>query len=355
MNEAAAGALQDAGEDMHGRSPDTLPGLDRTRLQRYLDTRFPGLASGPLSAVLLEGGRSNLTYLVDDGVSRWVVRRPPLGHVLPTAHDMAREYRILQGLADSPVPVPRPIAMCADESVLGAPFYVMEFVRGTAYRSDSQLTSVGPARTRRIAEALVEMLVVVHGVDPAGAGLDDLGRPDGYLERQLSRFTAQLAASHSRELPCIERLARRLGKQVPTAGSSAIIHGDYRLDNVLIDEERVSAVLDWEMSTIGDPITDLALLVCYGEAARAGVFGEVGSAPGYPQAAELVHLYADAGGRDVSSLPWYLGFAYFKLAVIAEGIHHRFARGETVGSGFDLVGAAVRPLVELGQEALEQP
>ena len=352
---AATGAPHSRGEDVHGRiSPDLTPGLDGAQLHRFLDRQCPGLMAGPLSAVLLEGGRSNLSYLVDDGVSQWVVRRPPLGHVLPTAHDMPREYRILQGLADTPVPVPRPIALCPDESVIGAPFYVMEFARGTAYRSDSQLGAVGPLRTRSIAEALVDTLVVLHDVDPEAAGLSDVGRADGFLERQLRRWTSQLAASRSRELPGIERLVQRLGERVPQSSHSTIIHGDYRLENVLVDADRITAVLDWEMSTLGDPLTDLALLVCYGEAARAGVFGGVGSAPGYPTSADLVQHYADDGGRDMATLPWYLGFAFFKLAVIAEGIHLRFTRGMTVGDGFDLVGAAVHPLIELGHHALEE-
>lgn len=329
------------------------PGLNLARLREFLDMRCPGLVSGELSGTVVEGGRSNLTYVVGDGATTWVVRRPPLGHVLPTAHDMSREHRILEGLAGTRVPVPRPLALCTDDEVLGAPFYVMEFMPGTVYRSDSELAALGPERTRAIADALVDTLIQLHHVDPAEVGLAGLGRPEGFLGRQLRRWNAQLDASRSRDLPGLDALAERLAARIPAAGPPAIVHGDYRLDNTLVDAVRITAVLDWEMSTVGDPLTDVALLVGYGEAARIGV-GDVGTAAGYPSAREIVDRYACTAGRDVSALPWYLSFAFFKLAVIAEGIHYRFTRGHTVGAGFKHVGAAVAPLIRLGTDALEE-
>jgi aminoglycoside phosphotransferase (APT) family kinase protein len=329
------------------------PGLDLARLRDFLDSRCPGLVSGKLSGTVVEGGKSNLTYLVGDGAATWVVRRPPLGHVLPTAHDMPREHRILEALAGTSVPVPRPFALCTDDAVLGAPFYVMEFVPGTAYRSDSELAALGPERTRAIADALVDTLLELHHVDPAEVGVAGLGRPEGFLERQLRRWKAQLDASRSRDLSGLDALAERLAARIPASGRPAIVHGDYRLDNTLVDAGRITAVLDWEMSTVGDPLTDVALLVAYGEAARVGVAG-VGTAAGYPSAREIVDRYACAAGRDVAALPWYLGFAFFKLAVIAEGIHCRLTRGHTVGAGFEHVGASVAPLIRLGTDALEE-
>ncbi|HKS49598.1 MAG TPA: phosphotransferase family protein [Amycolatopsis sp.] len=335
-------------------SPDP-PGLDTGRLRAYLDEHVPGLVSGPLTGQVVPGGRSNLTYIVGDGRSRWVVRRPPLGHVLPTAHDMTREHRVISALAPTPVPVPEAIALCQDPDVLGAPFYVMEFVPGTPYRSDTELAGVGSERTRAIADALIDTLVDLHAVDPGSVGLADFGRPQGFLARQLRRWKKQLDASRSRDLPGIDRLHDRLATAVPASGGAAIVHGDYRLDNVLVQGTRITAVLDWEMSTLGDPLTDLALLVAYAERDKVDlkVVSNVCSAPGYPAIDQVINRYAQRSGRDVSALNWYVGLALFKLAVILEGIYYRFSQGKTVGAGFDEIGAAVVPLARLGNETLK--
>ncbi|HET6502250.1 MAG TPA: phosphotransferase family protein [Amycolatopsis sp.] len=334
--------------------PET-PGLDPHRLRAYLDEQSPGLVSGPLSARVVQGGRSNLTYLVSDGGARWVVRRPPLGHVLPTAHDMAREYRVITALRTTAVPVPGTVLLCQDPDVLGAPFYVMEFVHGTPYRSDTELAALGTARTRAIADALVDTLADLHAVAPESVGLADFGRPQGFLERQLRRWKKQLDASRSRDLPGIDRLHDRLAGALPGSTEATVIHGDYRLDNVLVDDDRITAVLDWEMSTLGDPLTDLALLVAYAERDKIDldVVSNVSSAPGYPSTDEVISRYAERSGRDVSALNWYIGFAFFKLAVILEGIYYRFSNGQTVGAGFDVIGEAVVPLVRQGNEILK--
>jgi aminoglycoside phosphotransferase (APT) family kinase protein len=337
-------------------SPEDPPGLDLARLRTYLDERVPGLVRGPLTGEVVEGGRSNLTYIVGDGGSRWVVRRPPLGHVLPTAHDMAREHRVISALRPTKVPVPGTVTLCQDTEVIGAPFYVMEFVPGTPYRSAAQLDLLGAERTGAIADALVDTLVDLHTVDPDAVGLSDFGRPEGFLARQVRRWTKQLDSSRSRDLAGIDRLHEGLAKALPESGPAAIVHGDYRLDNVLVDgADRITAVLDWEMSTLGDPLTDLALMVAYAERSKINldVVSNVSSAAGYPSTDKVVARYAARSGRDISALDWYVGFAFFKLAVILEGIYYRFSQGKTVGAGFEQIGAAVEPLVRLGNETLK--
>jgi len=333
------------------------PGLDLGRLRAHLDAHRPGLVAGELTADVVEGGRSNLTYVVGDGRSRWVVRRPPLGHVLPTAHDMTREFRVISGLRDTAVPVPEALLLCEDADVVGAQFYVMSFVEGTPYRTADELAELGEARTRVIADALVDTLVDLHAVDPAAVGLGDFGRPEGFLERQLRRWKKQLDASRSRDLPGIEDLHDRLAAAVPVSGKPSIIHGDYRLDNVLVDAgDKISAVLDWEMSTLGDPLTDLALLVAYAERDEVSLqfVSNASSAPGYPSTDQVVARYAERSGRDVSQLNWYVSFAFFKLAVILEGIYYRYRKGQTVGAGFEGVGAGVPLLITHGNEILKE-
>ncbi|MET9142220.1 phosphotransferase family protein [Streptomyces sp. NPDC004042] len=336
-------------------SPDHPPGLDLDRLRDLLDHECPGLVRGPLTGRLIEGGRSNLTYTVSDGTGRWVVRRPPLGHVLATAHDMRREHRVISALRPTDVPVPGTVLLCEDEEVLGAPFYVMEFVEGTPYRTAGQLAPLGPERTRHAVLSLVDTLVALHAVEPAEVGLADFGRPEGFLDRQLRRWGKQLDASRDRDLPGIDELHAALGRELPVSPAPAVVHGDYRLDNALIGpDDRIRAVLDWEMSTLGDPLTDLGLLVMY--CTPLGMpdspVSTTAEAPGHPSPAELIERYAARSGRDVSAVSWYTAFAWFKLAVILEGIHYRYTLGRTVGGGFDRIGDLVPVFIQHGLTTL---
>ncbi|MGW3632130.1 phosphotransferase family protein [Streptomyces sp. NPDC005122] len=338
-------------------SPDHPPGLDLDRLRGLLDGERPGLTHGPLTGRLIEGGRSNLTYAVTDGTTRWVVRRPPLGHVLATAHDMKREHRVISALHPTAVPVPRPVLLCEDVEVLGAPFYVMEFVDGTPYRTADQLAPLGPRRTRDAVLGLVDTLVELHSLDPAEVGLADFGRPEGFLDRQLRRWGKQLDASRNRELAGIDELHAALGRALPHSPAPTVVHGDYRLDNVLIGEDdRIKAILDWEMSTLGDPLTDLGLLVMYSAPLELpdSPISTTASAAGHPDPAEIVERYAARSGRDASDVAWYTAFAWFKLAVILEGIHYRYTLGQTVGAGFDRIGDLVPFFIEHGLTTLQE-
>ncbi|MGW5197594.1 phosphotransferase family protein [Streptomyces spiralis] len=341
-------------------SPDHPPGLDLDRLRGLLDRERPGLVRGTLTGRLIEGGRSNLTYALSDGVSKWVVRRPPLGHVLATAHDMRREHRVISALHPTKVPVPRPVLLCEDEDVLGAPFYVMEFVEGTPYRTADQLAPLGEERTRNAVLSLVDTLVELHAVDPDGVGLGDFGRPEGFLDRQLRRWGKQLDASRNRDLPGIDELHAALGRRLPASPAPTVVHGDYRLDNVLIGTvdgvDRIEAILDWEMSTLGDPLTDLGLLVMYSTPLDMpeSPVSTTAQAPGHPSPAELIERYAARSGRDVGAVDWYTAFAWFKLAVILEGIHYRYTLGQTVGRGFDRIGDLVPVFIRHGLTTLHE-
>jgi aminoglycoside phosphotransferase (APT) family kinase protein len=335
-----------------------VPGLDLDKLADYLESKAPGLISEPLSATLVAGGRSNLTYILND---IYVVRRPPLGHVLATAHDMTREFRVISALGPTPVPVPDALLLCEDSSVLGAPFYLMTRVPGTVYRTSQQTEELGEAGRRHAAFEMIDTLVALHAVDPVDVGLGDFGRPEGFLERQFRRWTQQLERSTSRPLAGAAELRDRLAATVPVSPAPAVVHGDYRLDNLIIDPVtlRVAAVLDWEMATIGDPLTDLGLLLAYWDvmsevelSAGNPIADRVGTAAGFPSGSELLERYANASGTQLHDLHWYLGLACYKLAVVLEGIHYRYTKGQTVGPGFDRIGALVEPLLRQGLAAL---
>jgi len=351
-------------------------GLDLDRLAGYLAAHRPDLLAGPPRAELLAGGKSNLTYLVRTGEREFVLRRPPLGHVLATAHDMGREFRVISALAGTEVPVPAALLHCVDETVLGAPFYLMERVPGVVYRTRAQTDPLPPAQRRELALVMMDVLATLHSVEPAAVGLADFGRPEGFLSRQVRRWGGQLDRSRSRLLPGIDELRERLAATAPDGTNAGrIVHGDYRLDNLIADcpptpapgsvpgagpgPVTVRAVLDWEMATLGDPLTDLGLLLTYWEvlgdsdAAEGNTVADgLGPRAGFPSGAELIDRYAGRSDVDVGPLHWHVALGCFKLAVICEGIHYRHTLGQTVGEGFDRIGDLVAPLVAHGLTAI---
>ncbi|MFF4405000.1 phosphotransferase family protein [Streptomyces sp. NPDC001404] len=332
--------------------------MNTAALAAWLATHLPGCPP-PAGARLLAGGRSNLTYRIDCGDRSLVLRRPPLGHVLATAHDMAREYRVLTALRPTAVPVPRTFGLCEDPAVLGAPFYVMELVEGVTFRNDAELAPLGPPEARRTAFALVDALAALHAVDPARAGLADFGRPEGFMARQVRRWRRQWEASRTRDVPGADALNDRLAASCPVDGTASLVHGDYKLDNVLLDPAdpgRIAAVLDWEMSTHGDPLADLGMLCMYWDGFAGFPDSPVatpGALPGWPSAAQLVERYATRSAVPLDRLGWYVAFSFYKLAAILEGIHCRTVQGHTVGDEPAALAEAVPLLVERGHAALD--
>jgi aminoglycoside phosphotransferase (APT) family kinase protein len=248
--------------------------------------------------------------------------------------------------------VPRTFLLCTDAEVIGAPFYVMQRVHGTVYRGAAETATLTADRAVGISFELMDTLALLHDVDPAEIGLGDFGRPDGYLDRQLKRWKMQLDSSRSRELAGIDELHGELGRSIPR-GNAAIVHGDYRLDNVIVDAaDRVAAVLDWEMCTLGDPLADLGLLLVYWDrlsaTPRASLPNAIAPGVGFPSGEQIIARYASRRDVDLSRLSWYVAFGFFKLAVIAEGIYYRYQHGQTVGDGFENMGETVAPLVAQG-------
>jgi aminoglycoside phosphotransferase (APT) family kinase protein len=360
--------MSERGEEIDESRTDQMeevPGIDTPRLSSWLAEAIPG--QEPITGIeLLAGGRSNLTYLLRLGERRVVLRRPPLGHVLPTAHDMKREHTVLSALADTDVPVPVPLALCTDESVIGAPFYVMDHVEGRVLRTPEDAHDVTPAEARALSERLAEVLAAIHRVDLERAGLGDFGRPQGYMARQLKRWGRQWEASHpadpgSRTDEAYARLVKRLAERLPEDGLTGLVHGDFRLDNALVrlrPRVEIAAVVDWEMSTLGDPLSDLGLTLVYwadpGEADRTPQIGStVTGAPGFLTRREFAARYAGLTGYDLTDLDFYVAFGCFKLAVILEGIHARFLQRATVGDGFEQIGASVPVFLDRAHRVLD--
>ena len=334
---------------------DPIDGLDLPALVRFFTDRVPGF-TGRLNAELVHGGRSNLTYRLTDGQSAWILRRPPLGGLTPSAHDMHREYRVVAALADSDVPVARTVAYGEDD-LLGAPFSVVEYVEGTVIRTQEQLHELPAADIERCAYRLVDVLARLHAIDPVAVGLDGFGRPEGYLARQVRRWHDQWHRVRTRDLEDLDKLHARLAAGCPVESGSAIVHGDFRIDNAILapdDPAQVRAIVDWEMATLGDPLADLGLHLVYRDPDFAPVLAgsAASTSPRLPSPPDLAHRYASATGRDLTELPFYLALGYFKIAVIAEGIHARFRQGLTVGTGFETVGQAVAPLAAAGLREL---
>lgn len=335
-------------------------GIDVARLTDWLTAHVPG-AVAPFEFEVIAGGHSNLTYRVTaaDG-RRLVVRRPPLGHVLASAHDMGREHRIISALQGSDVPVPPVHGHCDDTSVIGAPFYVMEFVDGHVLRdSAAAARALRPDARANAGRSLIETMAAIHRVDLASVGLDDLGRHDGYLQRQLKRWYGQWNQQKTRDLPEIDHVHDTLLDHVPEQGAATLVHGDYRLDNCMVDDRGdVIAVLDWEICTLGDPLADLGLLQVYwtgpGDEPSAWT-GSATSVEGFWDRHQLVDRYAEASGRDVSQLDFYVAFAYWKLACILEGVYARYlggALGERDRSELEPFAAQVEAAAARAEETL---
>ena len=334
-----------------------LPGLNLPSLERYLTQIGLIHEADRLFAELATGGRSNLTYFISNNSTKFVLRRRPLGHLQSTAHDMSREYRIIGALNSTGVAVPKAYHYCEEESVIGAPFYLMEHVEGSVINSQKETAQLGKEVALEISHKVIDTLTTLHECDANELGLSDFGRPVGFLERQLSRWAKQLEGSRSRDISGIDSLLASLQINVPESKRNSIVHGDFRLDNCIIAADNsVAAVVDWEMATLGDSYTDLGLFVVYwdglekigGQAIASGIRREFG----FPSAHELLNRYSGRSGSDLSHIEWYIAFGYFKLAVILEGIHLRYTQGKTVGVGFEEIGPLVEPLVACGLSAL---
>jgi len=313
--------------------------FDRSRLAAYLGERLPG-AETSLEVVQFAGGHANLTYLLRLGTREYVLRRPPVGPVAAGAHDMGREYRVLSTLFRAYPPAPRAYLYCDDVSVIGAPFFVMERRCGTVIRRDIPVELGGgrdEAINRRISEVLIDSLADLHEVDYAGIGLGDLGKPDGFLRRQVEGWTARYERAKTKDLAIVDELARWLGEHLPPSPSPALLHNDWRLDNIMLDSDdpgRVVAVFDWDMCTVGDPLADLGTLLSLwiepGEGLGGGSQGGMPSnVPGFLTRREAVERYGERRGVDVTQVPYYYVFGLFKIAVVLQQIYHRYHLGQT--------------------------
>ena len=329
----------------------TVQGIDHDRVSEWLGANIEG-AVAPFRFDLIVGGRSNLTYLVSDAENhRFVLRRPPTGHVLATAHDMEREHHIITAVGRTNVPVPLTLGLCTDSSVNEAPFYVMEYVAGVVLDSPERAEALPPALRRRTSEHLVDVLADLHDADVDAIGLGDLARREGYIERQIKRWSTQWANSKTRELPAIDQVAADLATNLPTQQGVSIAHGDYRFGNCIADVEhgRIAAVLDWELCTLGDPLADLGYLGVYWVGVDGvGRHNDPTGATGFLSYAEVVDRYASRTGRDVSQIDYYVAFSSWRLAVISEGVYARYLNG-AMGAEVD---PAALELFRVGTEDL---
>ena len=339
----------------------SIEGIDVANVTSWFEANVPGVHP-PLTFELIAGGRSNLTFKVTDtNGTDYVLRRPPTSHVLPTAHDMGREFRIISALGPTPVPVPPALGFCDDESVNERPFYVMGYVDGHIIRDAATAEKVFDEDQRRKAgESLADVMAEIHAVDVDAVGLGDLGRREGYIARQIKRWYGQFQQSQEgtgRPVPLVDEMHDFLSALIPEQGPAAIVHGDYRLDNTMLaDDGSVAAVLDWEICTLGDPLGDVGLLMVYW-AERGDDNPALMIAPtavkGFPTRAELKARYAERSGRDLDNLDFYVAFGYWKLACILEGVYARYAGGAMGGdrSGFEGFGEQVVRLAEAAQKA----
>jgi aminoglycoside phosphotransferase (APT) family kinase protein len=344
--EYACAPMEDEATGRGDGSAAAADGIERDGVEAWFAEHAPE-AELPLAFDRIAGGLSNLTYRVGDaGGRQWALRRPPLGSTLGSAHDMGREHRVLAALAPTEVPVPPPLGLCEDEEVTGAPFYVMEFVEGPILRGLAEAEAAFPDEADReaIGYRVADTLAEIHAVDPDAVGLGELGRKEDYVARQLRRWQGQWEKSKTRELETVDRVHERLAARIPVQGPATLVHGDYRLDNMILTPGgEVAAVVDWELCTLGDPLADVGTLMAYwpqrGDATVA--FGQPANlAPGFPTRDELTARYAERSGRDVSELGFYLALGYWKLAIILEGVYSRYAAGAYGQAAANLEGFA---------------
>ena len=336
-----------------------VQGIDVAKVSRWLADNVAG-ARAPFNFQLIAGGRSNLTFLVtDDNGIRYVLRRPPLGHVLATAHDMAREHRIISAVGQTDVPVPATLGLCTDESVNGAPFYVMNFVDGVVLDNAEKAELLDKSLRRSASFNLIDVLCELHDVDIDAVGLGNLAKREGYIERQIKRWSTQWENSKTRELPEIDEVVRLLSTKVPRQQDVSIAHGDFRFGNVLTDVTtgRIAAVLDWELCTLGDPLADLGYIGVYWSDGPASALRANDPTPagGFTTYGELVERYATKTGRDVSGVDYYVAFSCWRLAVISEGVYARYlhgAMGNQEGIDMTVMKAGVDALTIRALEAV---
>lgn len=341
---------------------ETTTGLDTAAVSSWFSTHIPDVRL-PLSASFISGGHSNLTFMVTEAEDatagpprRWVLRRPPLGQVLATAHDMGREYRIISALAASPVPVPHAIGLSPDDSINGAPFYVMDFVDGHVIRTADEARQLGEAARKQAGESMIDVLGAIHAVDVDAVGLGDLAKKQDYIARQLKRWYSQFSATDEQvpgglSLPSIHEAHDALSGAIPPQTEAGLVHGDYRLDNCMVgDDGNIRAVLDWEICTLGDPRADVGLLwVYWTDPGETAVLPQASptSLPGFPTRFQLMERYESTTGRDLSDLPFFVAFGYWKLACIIAGVFARYAGGamgdvpESTVAGFRFMMEAI--------------
>jgi aminoglycoside phosphotransferase (APT) family kinase protein len=333
----------------------SVTGIDVAPVSRWLDQHIEGISS-PYEFDLITGGRSNLTYRVTDSAGTTVVlRRPPTGNVLASAHDMVREHTIISAVGKTNVPVPTTMGVCTDESVNGAPFYVMSLVEGVVLDSEEAAADMTTDQRREAGEHLIDVLADLHAVDVDAVGLGGLAKRKGYVERQVRRWTTQWEKSKTRELASIDEVGRRLAADLPEQVGVSIAHGDYRFGNCLVDTEaaRITSVLDWELCTLGDPLADVGYVGVYwsdpGEA--QGRANDPTGVVGFPTYAELLERYALRTGRDLSNIGYYVAFSSWRLAVISEGVYARFVNG---AMGSQEIDAETLAGFKLGTERLAE-
>ena len=331
--------------------------MDVPALRAFLvDSGVP--VSGELVVELISGGRSNLTFTARDDNSHWVVRRPPTGGLTPSAHDMNREWTVTRALQDTPVPVARTVAFDKEGTALGAPLTVVEFVDGLVVRSADELDALDDDAVERNVTGLVKALADLHAVDYRAVGLSEFGRPDGFVGRQVKLWARQWEHVKTRELDDVATLHAALTESIPAQTSNSIVHGDFRVDNTILDAAdpgTVKAVVDWEMSTLGDPLTDVALMCTYREPIFDAVLGmkAAWTSDRYPSPDDIAQRYAVASGRELSDWNFYLALANFKLGVIGEGITHRALSGSSSGRGAENAAAATGEFMAAGLRAIK--